>query len=53
MLLTFVYVVRSLRDDGNEIWIDVLVQNGSIVEHSALRMDVFVGIFRSDFNDFL
>lgn len=50
---TFIDVVSALCYDGNEIWINVFVQNGSIVEYATLWVNVLVSIFWRNFNDLL
>lgn len=51
--LTFVHAINSLGGDGNQVGIDVLVQNGSISQNSSLRVDSFDGALGSDLGNLL
>lgn len=51
--LTFVHAISSLGGDCNQVGIDVLVQNGSISQHSSLRVDALDGALGSDLGNLL
>lgn len=51
--LTFMNRIRSLGGNCYQIWIDVFIQNRSIVEDTALRMHMFDGTLHGNVGNFL
>lgn len=45
--------IRRLSDEGNQIGINILVQNRTIAQNTTLRVDVFNGVLGSDSNNLL